>query len=72
MDPEWGHIAPLRIFSFDIECLAKSGGFPSALRYIIFFYLERKKQAKNESLIEFVIISKGSYHSDLHSTQDPR
>ncbi|KAL4466727.1 hypothetical protein ABPG74_010324 [Tetrahymena malaccensis] len=29
-DPQWADIAPLRIFSFDIECLALTGGFPSA------------------------------------------
>lgn len=31
-DPNWGMIAPLRIFSFDIECLALTGGFPSATK----------------------------------------
>lgn len=29
MEGEWSDIAPLRIFSFDIECAAKVG-FPAA------------------------------------------
>jgi len=53
MDPEWGHIAPLRIFSFDIECLAKSGGFPSALKYAIFFAIFRKTNFANNEKMRF-------------------